>query len=112
PSAASGPAGSSNQRVPALPVVVVDLFDPTGRVGEGLAVRREHGLDGEASDPPEGLEIIAQRIRARLGMEADVGTDLGEQVVAREEEAALRPVEAAVPGRVARGPDRRSEEHT
>ena len=87
-------------------MVPADLVDAAGGVGERLTVRRQHGFDREPADPAQRLQIIAQRVRARLGMEAYVGADLGQQVVAREEQTPVPPVETAVAGRMAWRPDR------
>ena len=51
------------QRLEPLGVVLLDVVDPTGEVGERVAVGRQHDGDAlERGDPVERVEVGPQRI--------------------------------------------------
>src|SRR5437899_2997850 len=83
------------KRVEPAAVVKDDLSRARGRVGDRLAVPRERKARRELDRPLEGVEVVAERIGARLGVEPDRRRDRGEQVVAGDEHAVA--LEADVP---------------
>src|SRR5437764_12459367 len=86
--------------------MLADDANPVAVVSERVAMRGKHQFDVKALNPCQRLQVIIQRISARLRVQTDVGTDLWQEVIAGEEEPPGRPVEAAVARRMAGRPDR------
>src|ERR1700737_2362440 len=79
-------------------MVLDDFPDPAAVIVEGIAVSRQHGLDLETANAFQRSEVVVQGVRTRLWMETDVQADLRQQMIAREQHTACRPVETAVAG--------------
>src|SRR6266581_9663238 len=93
-------SGEADQRGLARLVVLDDFLDPTAMVEEGITVSRQHGFDLEPADAVQRSDVVVQRIRAGLWVQADVRADLWQQVVPGQQHTTGRPVEAAVARRV------------
>src|ERR1700736_1121676 len=91
-------ASKADERRIALVVVPHDLIDTSAVTMERIAVSGQDGIDLEPPDTLERRDVVVERVRARLRMQADVWADLREQVVAGEEHAARRPVKTAMAG--------------
>ena len=97
--------GDTEQGFLAVPVVVLDLGNALPVITEYRPVRRQDMVRLERGGAVKGCQVVGQGIGTRLGMQPDVGTDPGEQVVTRKEQAAFGPVETAVSRRVPGRPD-------
>src|SRR2546423_2135965 len=97
--------GEADERGFALPMVVDDFSDPGPMIVKGIAVSGQHRLNFQAANALQRMDVIVQRVRSRLWVQADVRTDLRQQVVARKEHATRRPVEAAMARGMSRRPD-------
>ena len=82
----------------------VKALDPAGRVLERPPVGGQDQRRLERQQPVQRLQELAQGVGRALGMEGDVGADVGKDLVAGEEQPVLEVEEADVAGRVAGGP--------
>src|SRR5688572_20635491 len=57
-------------------VMLEQLLHPASQVVEGLPVGRQYASDGKLGKGAEGIEEVAQRIRPRPRVQADVRRDL------------------------------------
>ena len=85
--------------VEALPVVLDELARTPDRVGDGVVVAGERDGRRELDRPLQRCEVVAERVRAGVRVEADGRRDLREQVVACDEDPVAQ--QADVPVRVA-----------
>src|SRR6266487_5840386 len=77
-------SGEADQRGLARLVVLDDFLDPTAMVEEGIAVSRQHGFDLEPADAVQRSDVVVQRIRAGLWVQADVRARSEERRVGKE----------------------------
>ena len=87
-------------------VVGDDLVEPAPQVGEAVLVGGQHLVDVQVLDLQQGLQVLAEGVGELLGVDADVGRDPGQDVVARRQQPVALAVEADVTGGVAGGPHR------
>ena len=64
----------------------------------------QHEARGQVAHFEQGVEVVAERVGARIGIPADIGRDAWQDVVAAEEEAVFAKQAHVVIG-VAGGPD-------
>src|ERR1700674_614961 len=62
----------ADQRGFARLVVLDNLPDPAPMIEKGITVSGEHRFDLEPANPFERRDVVVQRIRARLWVQADV----------------------------------------
>ena len=86
-------------------VVGPQLGQPGLQAHEAVLVGGQHLGRPVVLQPLEGTEEVTQRVRSRLGVEGDVGSDAGQHVVAREHQRVTGFPEAKVARGMARGPD-------
>ena len=79
-------------------------LDPLGCVREGTAVGGQHARRLQGGHAPQPFEIFVQRVRCALRVQSDVGRQLRQDVVAREQQAFVCVVQADVSRRVAGRP--------
>src|ERR1700730_19131934 len=85
----------------------LELCEPRPEPHEAMLVRGQDLVGLVALELLERVEVVAQRIGARLRVERDVRRDPGQNMVTREHERVRRLPEAEMPGRMPRRPDRR-----
>ena len=75
------------------------------QVLEDVFVGRENNLHREAVEAIEGTEVVSEGIPLLVGVQADVGRDLRENVVAGEQDPFLMVMKADVLVRVPGSPE-------
>src|SRR5438132_13971352 len=86
-------SGEPDQRRLACLVVLDDFIDPTAMIEKRIAVRGQYGFNFEPANAVERGDVVVQRIRARLWVQANVRADLWQQVIPRQKHATRRPIE-------------------
>src|ERR1051325_7443666 len=77
-------------------MVLADLVAPAGRILDRLAVAGKRQSRSELDRALERGEVLAERVGARVGIEAHGRRDRAEQVIAGNEDAVAQQAEMAV----------------